>query len=276
MKRVWAHVMAVGAGLGVAGALVSACTHDDSTIFVYNVLARPTAAAGQMCPDYTSNPTQAVQSAGVLDIGITEGVTFASNPANTFLGGYGAEFLVGNQMVQQGDPTVPRTETSFVNIQGAIVRVTSTDGTQVETFTRLAAGTIPPASGGTPSYAPIGVEVLDLDQIPGALTTLQTLGGARYITFTKFFGHTLGGQYVESNEYEFPVDVCIGCLVNFSPSDISPLCGVLNCLGNSSTGSTSSIPVPCPPGEDLPTDCSACLGSTVCDPNPDCADAGRD
>ncbi len=69
MKRVWGHVLTgatVLAGLGTAGAVVSACVHDDSTLFVSRVLAQQLVATGMQCV-YTGDPTQPSVPAGILD-----------------------------------------------------------------------------------------------------------------------------------------------------------------------------------------------------------------
>ncbi len=54
-----------------------------------------------------------------------------------------------------------QTETSTVNIQGAVVRITDSAGNGLAKFTRLAAATIYPATGGVPSFAPIQVTTID-------------------------------------------------------------------------------------------------------------------
>jgi hypothetical protein len=270
MKRVLGHVMAGLICTVTAGAAVSACAHDDSTIFIYNVIA-PMPTGGQCT--FTANPTQSFESEGTIDVALT--------------GGYDAVFLVGNQLVAQADPTVPRTETSIVDLQGAIVRITDASGNQIANFTDLAAGSIPPASGGTPGYAAMQVTIINqatvakyiLPQLP-----FGNLSELRFVTYTKMFGKSLGGQYVESNEFEFPINACRGCLIAFSTADVNLQCNMLNCLGASTT-TTTTTSSPCFPGEDQPIDCSLCRNSNPpipeCNPNPDClatalADAGTD
>src|SRR5580700_1555026 len=115
---------------GAAAVIATACTHDDTTVFVHGVLAQQLVAPGQVCT-YTSDPTQATITSGLLDLEL-------SNQT------YGAEFLVGNQLVPQGTPSAPATETSYVNNQGAVVRITDIDGNQIRTYTQLLGSTIPP------------------------------------------------------------------------------------------------------------------------------------
>jgi hypothetical protein len=97
-------------------------------------------------------------------------------------------------------------------------------------------------------------------------STILTNGGrVRLVTYARFFGNTLGGRYVESDEFEFPVDVCKGCLIAFTPQDINPAYPVPNCLGNGALGtSTAQQSLPCKPGQDLPIDCIQCQAIPDC------------
>lgn len=274
MKPVWGHVL-VGLSLAAGGASAfSACVHNDSTIFVHDVLAPQTASSSTMVCTYTADPTQPTISSGVVDISLRAT--------------YDAMFLVGNQMVSEVNGSQLQTETSIVNIQGAIVRVTS--GTQqLSTYTRLAAATIPPLSGNSPGYAAVGpVTIIDepsLFKLSSASTGntnvanfLAAMGAGavtRVVSHVRFFGVTLGGQSVESNEFEFPVDVCIGCLIAFTNN---PLYATPNCIGSASGSSTTQSVVPCELGQDLAVDCNACQGNPAChgavQAPPPVADAG--
>jgi hypothetical protein len=238
--------------VSAGGVAVSACAHDDSTIFVRQVLAPQSVAAGQQCI-FTPDPTQPFLSSGTLD--------FLLRPE------YDAMFLVANQMVPRGDPNAPATETSFVTLQGAEVRILDSMGNTLNAYTRLSTATIPPSQGTAPTYTPIG-PVAIVDQTTASKLNLAFGAVRRVVTFTKFFGKTLGGQYVESNEYEFPVDVCSGCLIGFSAADVNPNYTTPNCLGN--PGSMSSMAnVPCFPGQDAIVDCSICRAAGIpeCNPN---------
>jgi hypothetical protein len=167
-----------------------------------------------------------------------------------------------------------------VNIQGVIVRITDAAGGQLTTFTRLTSATLNPAVGGAVVYTPVSATIVDpplLDPNTSPDPDIRTVvnfpvgasGYARVVTYTRFFGHTLGGQYVESNEFEFPVDICNGCLINFlnTPVDIGgqPL-GQPNCvvpLG--ATGAAVNTPqIPCFLGQDLAVDCTGCQQLKAC------------
>jgi hypothetical protein len=217
-----------------------------------------------MACTFTADPSQLHLTSGVLDVGIVDS--------------YSAEFLIGNQIVARGDPSQPDTETSFLKIEGAVVRILDAAGNEVTSFTQPAGITIPPANGGTPGYAPVSLQILDP-------ATVQTLGLAasvgttkRLIPYTRFFGHTLGGDSIESNEFGFPIDVCYGCLISFSSADINPNFKSPNCIGTSSS-SASATSVPCTVGQDFAVDCNSC-STPACRPNEDApissADAGTD
>src|SRR5579883_380488 len=136
--RTVVHALGGVAVLVASGFAAAACQHDNSTIFVQDVLAPQELTTGMAC-DYTNQTSQATISSGVLDI--------------DFVQEYNPVYLVGNQMVPEVNSQQLQTETSTVNIQGAVVRITDSSGNQLTTFTRLAAATIYPSTGGVPSYA---------------------------------------------------------------------------------------------------------------------------
>jgi hypothetical protein len=258
MKRIWGFVFGGLVFASMGGFSLSACAHDDSTIFVQSVLAPQIVAPGTGC-SYTNDPTQPAIDEGFLDIAVRPSYT--------------AAFLLANQLVPRGDPAAPKTETSYVTIKGAIVQVTdaATGAAISPEFTSLASVVIPPAQGNTPGYSALpGITLIPEMTVAnlGALFNSQR----NLLVYAKFFGDTLGGQYVESDNFQFPVSVCNGCLISFSISDVSPLCSNLNCMGNSAA-MAQTAQVPCN-GEDFPIDCQACLGSPICNPTCILKDAG--
>ena len=270
MKRVLGHVLAGGTVLAAGMALVVACKHDDSTLFVQDVLAPPLVTTGQTCT-FTADPTQPTLSSGVLDYGLKQA--------------YDANFLVGNQAVAKVNSQQLQTETDIITIQGAIVRITDSSGNQIGNYTRLAGATVYPSTGTTPGYAAItGVTIVDSGSLAAdsALQTNIMAGGlSRVVTYTKFFGQTTGGTYVESDEFEFPVDVCYGCLVAYSATDQNPLAQTPNCLDYATAAqSGTSTPQSCIPGQDFAIDCAECQALPVCrgayanQPTPVFTDAG--
>lgn len=258
MKRIWGFVFGGVVFASMGGISLSACAHDDSTIFVQSVLAPQLVAPGTGC-SYTDDPTQPAIDTGFLDIAVRNS--------------YSAAFLLANQLVPRGNPAAPQTETSYVNIKGAIVQVTdaASGAATSPAFTSLASVVLPPAQGTTPGYSALP-DITLIDEMTVANLGIVPGEEVRLLVYAKFFGDTLGGQYVESDNYQFPVSVCNGCLISFTAADISPACSNVNCLGNS--GAMAQTPqVPCN-GEDFPVDCQACLGNPICNPPCILRDAG--
>lgn len=251
MKPAWGHLLAAGGLVGAVAA--SACVHDDSTLFIRNVLAQQLVTNGQQCL-YTTDPTQTFISSGTLDL--------------DFLDTYNAVYLVGNQTVPVGNPSTPNTETSRITIQGGIVRITDSSGNQLKTYTRYTSATIDPLQGTDPSYSPVFLTILDATTVESFRATVSapTHPSVRLVTYARVYGYTLGGDYVESDEFEFPIDLCQGCLIRFAPQDINPMWPAPNC-GNATASGASSLPIPCNPGQDDTIDCSQCAGIADCQPN---------
>jgi hypothetical protein len=251
MNRVLGHCLAGLSVIAGAIALTSACVHDDSSFFVQAVIYPQPQGSGTQCT-YSANPSQVFLSRGTLD--------------TAFRNEYDAVFLVANQLVTESNPNQVQTETANINIQGAIVRVTDAAGNQLDSYTSLTSGTVYAAVGGTPGYAVVSATAISQKALGGGAA-----GGTKtLVSYLKFFGHTLGGDYIESNEFEFPVDICNGCLVNFTQSDVNPCFQNVNCLGNVSGGMSGGggQTLPCVPGQDTPIDCSQCKGFGICNPNP--------
>jgi hypothetical protein len=252
MKRVWGHLLAGVSLVTACVASMSACKHDDSTLFVQDVLAAQPVTAGEEC-SFTSDPTQPFISSGVFDI------AFGRQ-------GYEPTYLIGNQAVPEVNSQQLQTETDIITVQGAIVRITDSSGNQVANFTRLAAATVYPSTGSVPGYAPITVTTIDQATVQGDAdlqSNVSTGGTTRLVTYVTFFGITTGGNSIQSGEFEFPVDVCSGCLIGFSSTDVNPLLPTPNCALAASSSSTS-LPSPCVQGQDFTVDCSQCQAVPAC------------
>jgi hypothetical protein len=245
MNRFWGHSLSV-AGLAVAAACAApACAHDDATLFVHGVLYPPTPSAG-VC-SYTADPTSPALVRGLVDGALRTNYT----PA----------FLLGNTLIPQGNATTPDSETARIEIQGGIVQVVDpTDNSTWENNTVLASTIIEPASGIQPSYSTLSLSVMDAKAIahftPPLVTTNAPATTAPAtnlaLVYVTFFGQTLGGQSVQSNQYQFPVDVCDGCLVT-APTGAPP--GY--CQGAVAIATSF---VACEVGQDQVVDCQECCG----------------
>jgi hypothetical protein len=170
--------------LGLVGA--SGCADNRSSLYVVGVLAAPT---GSDC-GYTFDPGQPRIGRGRLDVGLS--------------GSYTAVLLVGNQLVPQGNNDQLRSETSRVDLLGAEVTLTRVGGGQVASFTTNISGSVNPAPSAAPGY--YGADVV---MIPQGLNPEP----GEYLASVVVFGRTLGGQDIETGDFNFPIEVCNGCLV---------------------------------------------------------------
>ena len=252
MKRIWGHVVSVVVVGMAAAAAVPACATNDQTIFIRSALAPSINRQMGGCI-YTNDPTQASLFEAKADLGVTDSYTTV--------------LLVGNQMIPRNDQLDNRAESNRVHINGAIVRVTEADGTLIREFTSLATGFADPASTGTPSYATIGVTALDAPTRDIILPTLPNRIVSRTILINiKAFGTSLGGKDVESGEFQLPMQVCNGCLVDFSTGNdetakVQPNCAKPLAMALSPTTS------PCFQGQDELVLCQTCIGRReACDP----------
>jgi hypothetical protein len=257
MKRILLHVgVTVGTAL-VVGAIVSACAHNDASLFVRGVLA-PTIPSNGTCA-YTADPTQAAISVGAADLSFNSLAT------------YSPVFLVGNQIISQANVDQDQAETSRIIINGAITRITDLAGGDVismlqamcsppsgskdlaacatgqalgksvtvpiNPFSTVEAGAIEPGTGTTASYGTVQVTIVDnatVSLLRTYFTNAIMMNGAsafqtqiQLLTYTKVEGSTLGGDPQESNEFEFPVTFGYGNLVanlDTDPSNVYGYC----------------------------------------------------
>ena len=252
MVRFWGHAVSTAAIAAAVASAVPACAHDDASVFVVGVLLPPT-PNGNVCT-YTVAP-----SAPMIDRGVVDGALRDN---------YSPEMLVGSTLIQKGNSVTPNSETARIAIQGVRVQVIDpVDNSTQMNNTVLASGEIEPASGTVPAYSAIGATIMDAQAI--AHFTPKAVGAPTNlaVVHVKFFGKTLGGQSVESDDFQFPVDVCFGCLI-YMPANAA---SIDYCAGGVAQNGTAKA---CEPGQDQPVDCQACSGATpLCCPaaNPWCA-----
>jgi hypothetical protein len=230
------------------------CADSESMLFIRQVQARLSTGATACAAD--NAPTSPSLPLGTLDV--------------AYRSRYTATLLVGNQLVPRGDNTQLRTETSRVDIQGTIVRALDDAGNVVwGPVTVPGTGFIEPASGATPSF---GLTETTLFQADAALIASMQGGGVKHdIAIAKVFGRSLGGTDVESGEWQFPIDICFQCLIQFPSEANGAMAGQPpNCDAISTTGTT--VEAPCNPGQDDSMDCRACKqiffnNLNACEPN---------
>jgi hypothetical protein len=241
MKRVvrWLFVAAAGSALlGAAG-----CAESESMMFIRQAQARVSSGATGCSVD--NSPSSLFITEGTLDL--------------AFRSEYTAALLVGNQLVARGNSSQLRTETSRVQLEGAVVRLEDGRSTVWGPYTVPGSGFIDPATGSNPSYgltetilvgSAYGNELIR----QGDIRRDQSV--RRLTAVVKVTGHTLGGLAVESGEWRYPLSVCYGCLVTFPPDANDPKLTRRNCELPAGTGTT--VAAPCVLGQDDAVDCRIC------------------
>lgn len=254
MKRILGRVVVILASALFIGSALPACVENDQSIFVRSILAPSTNRQNGACV-YTDDPQQAQLFEGQLDVGLRDN--------------YFAIVLVGNQLIQRGDPAAVRAEPNRVHLNGAVVRVTDPNGGQIAEFTSLATGFADIQQNNNPDYGTMGIVGIDAPtaatlrgQIADRFTTKQV------ILQVKAFGKTLGGVDVESGEFQFPLEICNGCLVNFGTADTArPVAEQCSGPVVASAAGGGSGALPCNAGQDFePVPCQLCQGRDSCDP----------
>jgi hypothetical protein len=231
----------IGAGLLTLGAglLGTSCVDNDSSFFVYGVmnisssqcLAQPDASA-------------VLTPAGILD--------------RAFATGYEAALLVGSHLTQRGSREKLRTETARLEVTGARITLYGTKGS-VKTFDGPATGLVNPASGTDPGLAAVFARLVRAED-------MDDLGpDGQIIARIKVLGKTLGGQDIESGDFDFPISVCTGCLVVYPSGSINQ--DTKLCETAASTTTTDSTAQVCFQGQDQAFPCTDCASY-----NPICRD----
>jgi hypothetical protein len=286
--------MTIGATLGaslITGSIVSACAHNDASVFLRQVF-EPSIPSNGTC-SFTADPTQASISSGTVDLSFSDVTT------------YTPEVLVANQIIAQGNVNQEQAETSTVIISGAITRITDLDGNTslvpllaarskqgdnaakltgealqngtitapINPFSTVEEVTIAPASGATASYGVLALTMVDgatiavlreyftnaltmnaMNDMPGLPEPIQLL------TYTKVEGKTIGGDSVESNTFEFAVTFTYGGLVSNLASDSASPSGF--CVDTTIKVPTSAQT--CLPGQDVPIIVGGVPGLPTC------------
>jgi hypothetical protein len=234
MRRILGRVVVVCASALFIGAFAPACVENDQSIFVRAVLAPSTNRQNGLCV-YTDDPQQTALFEGTLDVAIRDN--------------YKAVVLVGSQMLNRGDPATARAEPNRVHLNGAVVKVMEPDGAVIGEFTSLATGFADVQQNNNPDYglmSIIGIDKPTADTLRGQVGSGAT---KQIVLQMKAFGKTLGGIDLESSEFQFPLQICNGCLINFGTADTARPAGE-QCTGAISTSGGGQVQLPCNPGQD--------------------------
>lgn len=257
----------------VLGALSAAAGCVDNTISVFiQQVAAPT-NMGTTCT-ISNDPTMAFISEGTLDLSLTD--SYILRP------------LIRSEFIARRDGINFRPESNTIEIQGYVIEIHegSPDGPPIgPPFTIYQTIYIPPGASGAPAYG-----VTEIQAIPPAITNLikadvcridtRTVTAAcpvpnilshdrRLIVKMYAFGQSTGQVSVQTPEFDFPVNVCCHCLVQFpSDSRVSPIAGgVPGGTGynspNCNNGTAAATVATCSPGQDYQLDCRVCSGTNV-------------
>jgi hypothetical protein len=256
MSRIWGHAVTLVAATIAVGAVAPACAENDQSIFIRGVFAPPANRQNGVCV-YQADPTATkLLGAATLDLGLRDN--------------YVGVLLVGNQMIPRGDPTNTRAESNRVHLNGAVVRVTNPDGSGISEFTSYAMGFADPQQNNNPGYDAMGAILIDKptrDNLVGGIPARS--GQTRSLLVNvKVFGRTLGGVDIESGEFQLPVTVCNGCLVDFKDGNDPLQRPTPNCKKVSTSTSQNATSIPCFIGQDELVPCALCSTSRpdLCNP----------
>lgn len=241
MRRMLAQVVSCAALALVASAVAPACATNDQSIFLRGVLAPPTNRQNGICV-YSDDPTQTQLFSGLLDVALRDN--------------YEARMLVGSQLIARGDPAQTRAESNRFHVNGAVVRVTTPNGEPINEFSTPVSGFIDPQSNNVPDFGPVSVVLIDAGTVRKLSPNGQLITSV--VANVKMFGQTLGGVDVESGELQYPIDICAGCLVDFSSGD-DPARAGRDCSLPLEDSSTQTGP--CTFGQDEGVPCQYCVNT---------------
>lgn len=243
MKRLLlASILAVG-----ASTLVTGCAEDTPEIFI---VANQVYGDGCELPVGGSN--QVFRNRGLLDLFVTDFYVMIPLIENTLVGSDSVSFGTGTGEGLTGAAW----EANHILLRKAVVRFDAPDALGVPLPRELEidlSGAISPQQAAT----------IEMQAITPSLGTtlansrlLREAGTSLTINLrVKFFGVTAAGREVDSNEFNYPVELCYGCLLNFPPEAIDQDHAVLpNCrnIDEFESGGTETL---CLTGQDEVVDC---------------------
>lgn len=250
MRRLFGRAFAAVAVLGCAVSAGPGCVHTDTSMFIKGVLTPPIPQAG-VCRYAAPDGNAVTLFSGVLD--------------GSLAAQYQAVLLVGSQLRAANSIELARSEVNRVILQGATVRVTDSTGKELNSFTRLGSGSVEPGASTSPSYGMIQTTLVDPKSVQLALEGITPGETRRVVSYARVFGQTLGGVAVETNEYQFPIDICFRCLIKFGPDTVDKVKAETEKRTNCAAVPTAAFEG-CTLGQDLAVPCNQCPGRDVCDP----------
>jgi len=247
-----ARIFALFVGATILGA--GACSNDASPVTGAVTLQ---AIVDPEPPDCSSLPDrERALSRGRLDVGLSVR--------------YLADVVIENHAAADDEGSAE----DIAIATGADVTLSEGDA-QLATFSFsvVAAGSADPGALGVASFElvppSIGGAIYNQihDDVLAGRASAKTIDARVVLTGT----FAAGGSW-RSDEIDFPLDVCLGCSVEFPVDSTDVTFATPNCL-------RAGEPTiwPCRPGQEEPTDCRLCQGNPVCSPcavDADCVRAG--
>lgn len=186
-------------GLG----LLTGCAPGNPGLVILNVVA-----PDEQCVYDVGNPQQ---TGGVWDLS-----------AGT---GYAVAVRYGNQLIDLGNSGTtgpPRANPNVIDVQEVEVEIRDTAGAPLglgglpNPYTVPAGGGVIPSSDGSTAGEGVGsVQLIPPVYVDG----LTGLEGGQIIVSFRAIGTTLGGAEVVSNEFDYPITLCNGCLFGCAMDD---------------------------------------------------------
>jgi hypothetical protein len=230
LRRAGGGAALVGAVL--LGTMSTGCTEEQTSFFIQ----------GNVSVDAPQCIARAEGSAALLGVGMLD-VALKKD-------------YVGSQLTPRGDKANLRTETTIATMKGAEVHlyddVGELDG---DPFTVPANGVINPEASDDAGFGIIFATLIPATtgiRIADELTSLnQRVTRVAEVTV---FGTTIGGTDIESSPFNYVIQVCEGCLVDFPAEAVDE-------NGACSLQLDQAETAPCSPGQDEAVDCRICTGS---------------
>lgn len=230
MMRLTGPTIAVAFAALVTVAVAPGCRESESSLVLLKAVnpAKP--------PDCTisGEEGQLARDEGYLDLSARRTHIMAS--------------VIKNQLTSLEDPDKGRTETATIMVEGATVRVEDTQGKVYGQYTDDGVVSIKPG-GGTQAYSTMVVNTDVGNALAKEFDENKNLQEKVVISYVSVFGRTLGGVFVKSNEFRYPITVCNGCLRAYVKVEAGrPVC-------DGAIEATDKDKLPCIPGQDQPFDC---------------------
>lgn len=275
----------------MAAALSGACVEETGTFLVLGTQAL---SSGQC----ELNPeAEELRTRGTMDIMLTNRYVMfplilnSMKPSSEVIiqsgagGGAGGGAAAGGGMGGNGLEPV-QTEGNIISLKGATVSFTAPQVSfpLPQNIFIPTSGSVFPSDNAVTALEVISVEVGNIIRDSVEFVSNGEFRRGSVVTVlvsVKFKGVTSSGTEVESNEFDFPLDICAGCLLFYAPNTISEdddgsaTCEYkpVQATEGEETVTPPSISIPCLIGQDEYVDCRLCRtlagnaqADAICDP----------